>query len=410
MTSPYLTLDDVDCAGKRVLLRGDMNVPVENGVPSDTTRLQRLTKTINELTSKKARVIVLSHFGRPKSGVPDPAFSLKPVAEVLGKLLKQQVAFCEATIGPKAEAAVNAMNPGDVLVLENTRFHAGEEKNDPEFIKAIAVLGDVFVNDAFSVAHRAHATTEGLAHMLPSCAGRDMEAELNALEIALNKPEKPLMAIVGGSKISTKIKVLTNLIEKVDALVLGGGMANTFLAAEGKKMGKSLHEADMLDTARDIAKKCAARGCKLILPVDVVVAEKYGPSQATEVVAADAIPDNQMALDLGPKTAEIIAKALEGMKTVVWNGPLGAFEIAPFEQATKTVAQAVAARTKAGQLRSVAGGGDTVAVLNMAGVTDSLSYVSIAGGAFLEWLEGIALPGVEALRRTPSKSYSAAAK
>jgi phosphoglycerate kinase len=409
MLGAYLNLDDADVSGKRVLLRGDLNVPVENGVPSDTTRLQRLVKTIKKLTAKNARVIVLSHFGRPKSR-GDFSMSLAPVAKVLGDLLGKPVAFASDCIGPVAEAAVNALKPGEVVVLENTRFHEGEEKNDPEFVKQLASLGDVFVNDAFSVAHRAHASTEGVAHILPAFAGEDMREELAALAAALEQPKKPLMAIVGGSKISTKIDVLKHLTSRVDVLVLGGGMANTFLAAQGKKMGKSLVEPEMLETAREIMKNSAASGCKILLPSDVVVAEHYGAGAVTQIVSADAIPENMMALDLGPKTVEAIIKALDGMKTVVWNGPLGAFEIPPFERATKAVAQAVAASTKAGKVLSVAGGGDTIAVLNMAGVTADLSYVSIAGGAFLEWLEGRALPGVEVLRRSPSKSYTAVAK
>ncbi|MBI3419316.1 MAG: phosphoglycerate kinase [Proteobacteria bacterium] len=411
MALSFLTLDDVDCSGKRVLLRGDLNVPFENGTVGDTTRLKRLTGTIRELRGKKARIIILSHFGRPKKG-PEPEFSLKPVAEVLGRILGCAVGFCPHTVGPEAQVAVNRMQPGEVLVLENTRFHEGEEKNDPAFVKQLAVLGDVFVNDAFSVAHRAHASTEGLARGLPCCAGRDMEKELSALAKALDHPERPLMAIVGGSKISTKIDVLKNLTTKVDVLALGGGMANTFLAAQGKKLGRSLVESDMLDTARGIMAHSAKNNCRILLPEDVVVAEKLAAQVPTQTVAVDAIPDNLMALDIGPKSVAAIIKALETMKTAVWNGPLGAFEIhgplgafeiPPFEKATLDVARAMAARTKAGKLLSVAGGGDTVAVLNLAKVTEQLSYVSNAGGAFLEWLEGRELPGVEALRRRPEK-------
>jgi phosphoglycerate kinase len=401
--SPFVTLDEMDVSGKRVLLRGDLNVPVDKGAVTDATRVTRLAKTVRELVEKKAKVIVLSHFSRPKNG-PDPSMSLKPVADKLSSILSMKVAFAEDCVGPKAESAVAAMQPGEVLVLENTRFHKGEEANDPAFVKQLAALGDMYVNDAFSVSHRAHASTEGLAHVLPAAAGRDMEEELQALARALDHPEKPLMAIVGGSKVSTKLGVLKFLTAKVDAIVLGGAMANTFLAASGKKVGKSMHEPDMLDTAREIMKASDTNGCRIILPDEVVVAEKCAPGEATQVVSTNAIPENSMVLDMSPKSVEVVLKALEGMKTVVWNGPLGVFEVPPFEKGTRAVAQAVAQRTKAGKLLSVAGGGDTVAVLNMAGATRDFSYVSIAGGAFLEWLEGCALPGVEALRRAPSKS------
>jgi phosphoglycerate kinase len=404
--SPFVTLDELDVSGKRILVRGDLNIPAVNGVVGDTTRLERLSKTIRELVAKKAKVIVLSHFGRPKNGA-DPSLSLRPVAEALAKILSKPVSFAEDCIGPKAEAAVKAMQPGEVLVLENTRFHKGEEANDPAFIKQLAVLGDIYVNDAFSVSHRAHASTEGLAHVLPACAGRDMQEELQALARALDHPEKPLMAIVGGSKISTKLGVLKHLTTKVDMLVLGGAMANTFLAASGKSVGKSMHEADMLDTARAIMEASAKNGCKIFLPEEVVVAQKCEAGQPTQTVSSNAIPADAMALDTGPKAVEAVVKALDSVKTVVWNGPLGVFEVSPFEKGTKAVAQAVAQRTKAGKLLSVAGGGDTVAVLNVAGVTGDFSYVSIAGGAFLEWLEGCALPGVEALRRKPRQEKAA---
>jgi phosphoglycerate kinase len=398
MKLPFRTLDDVDCANKRVLIRGDLNVPVENGVPSDVTRIQRLARTVAELSDKKAKVIVLSHFGRPKSNA-DASLSLKPIADALGKLLSKPVAFANDCIGPQAEKAVAALQPGEVLVLENTRFHKGEEANEPGFVKELAKLGDIYVNDAFSVAHRAHATTEGLAHVLPAVAGRDMEAELEALATALEQPVKPVMALVGGSKISTKIDVLKNLTSKVDVIALGGGMANTFLAAEGINVGASLCENDMLDTARAIMANAKKNNCRMILPEDFVVVEKLEPNAKYETVPATAIPSNMRAVDVGPKTVKTIQAALEGVKTLMWNGPLGVFEVAPFGNGTKAVAEKAAQLTKAGKLLSVAGGGDTVAILNMAKVVPDFTYVSIAGGAFLEWLEGRALPGVEALRK-----------
>jgi phosphoglycerate kinase len=407
MASDFLTLDDVDVAGKRVLVRGDLNVPVENGAVGDTTRLTRFLKTIRELKNKKARVIILSHFGRPKNA-SDKSMSLAQVVPVLAKLLGEEIAFCEETVGPKAEAAVNALKPGSVLVLENTRFLPGEEKNDPVLAKQMAALGDLFVNDAFSVSHRAHVSTAGLAALLPSCAGRDMQEELEALSHALDRPQRPVMAIVGGSKISTKIAVLKHLIARVDRLVLGGAMANTFLAAQGKAVGKSLYEPEMLDVAREIMDLCG-ENCKLILPSDVVVADGLKPDAVTQIVSVDAIPSDKMALDVGPQTVKVIEQALSKVKTIVWNGPFGAFEIAPFDRATLDVAKTVAKLTQSRKLLSVAGGGDTVAALNRAGVGDKLSYVSAAGGAFLEWMEGRTLPGIEALRRD-TKAVTAATR
>lgn len=398
MTGLFRSLDDVDVAGKRVLLRGDLNVPVKDGAVTDATRLERLAHTIRELAGKGAKVIVLSHFGRPKGKV-DPAYTLKPVASALEKVVGQKVAFCEEAVGDKASAAVAQLGKGHILVLENTRYYSGEEANDNGFVTALAALGDIYVNDAFSAAHRAHASTEGLAHKLPSCAGREMQAELEALSKALEAPQRPLMAIVGGSKISTKLDLLKNLTRKVNVLVLGGAMANTFVAAQGFSVGKSLFESEMLDTARTIITESATAGCQLLLPTDMVVAKQFAANTPTHIVDAHAIGADDMALDVGPKTVQAIEVALEKCKTLVWNGPLGAFETPPFEKATLAVAHKVAALTQAHQLVSVAGGGDTVAAVNMAGVGEKLSYISTAGGAFLEWLEGRKLPGVEALRK-----------
>ncbi|NDE91148.1 MAG: phosphoglycerate kinase [Alphaproteobacteria bacterium] len=398
MSSEFLTLDDVDVSNKIILLRGDLNVPMQDGLVSDLTRLQRLVKTIDELKSKHAKIVVLSHFGRPKGKI-EPTLSLAQIVPALAKVLNAPVAFCAESTGEKAKAAIAAMKSGDVLVLENTRFHKGEEENDPALIKAFAALGDVFVNDAFSVTHRAHASTEGLAHILPSCCGRDMQNELEALARALETPVRPVVAIVGGSKVSTKLSLLNNLTAKVDVLVLGGGMANTFLAAQGLAVGKSLYEPDMLDTARKIMAESKSKGCTILLPSDVVVAGAFAANAHAQIVDATAIPADQMALDVGPKTVVAIEAALAKAKTVVWNGPLGAFEIPPFEKATIAVANRVAQLTSSGKVLSVAGGGDTVAAVNMAKVGDTLSYVSTAGGAFLEWLEGCALPGVEILRK-----------
>ncbi|MCK8637274.1 phosphoglycerate kinase [Parasaccharibacter sp. TMW2.1882] len=393
----FRTLDKAEVRGKRVLLRADLNVPMHEGAITDTTRIERVLPTIRELTEKGAKVILLSHFDRPKGKVV-PEMSLAPVGKRLGELLGRPVAFAADCVGPKAKEAVDALKDGGVLLLENTRFHAEEEKNDPEFSKALAANGDIYVDDAFSAAHRAHASTEGVAHLLPAYAGRLMEAELKALSAALESPKRPVGAVIGGSKISTKLDLIGNVLDKVDVLFIGGAMANTFLAAEGVKVGKSLQESDMHETARKIAARAKEKGCKLVLPVDAVVAREFKAGAASEVVPVDKVPEDTMILDAGPKTAELISKHLADLKTLVWNGPLGAFEIEPFDKATVEVARAAAKLTEEGKLLTVAGGGDTVSALRHAGVADRMSYVSTAGGAFLEWLEGKTLPGVEVLR------------
>jgi phosphoglycerate kinase len=393
---PFRTLDDVDVAGRRVLLRVDLNVPVRDGKITDLTRIERLSPTIRELMAKGAHVVVCSHFDRPKGKVV-PGMSLRPMAVALSEVLGTPVGFASDCIGEPAAKAVAAMTKGSVVVLENTRFHPGEEANDPEFASALAKSGDIFVNDAFSAAHRAHASTEGVTHQLPSYAGRLMQAELKALEKALHTPERPVMAIVGGSKVSTKIELLGNLVGRVDLLVIGGAMANTFLAAQGIGVGKSLQEAEMHGTAREILGRAKAANCTILLPTDAVVAREFKPNPATETVPVTAIPAGTMMLDVGPATVAALIAQLASVKTLVWNGPLGAFETPPFDTATTALALAVAAATKAGKLRSVAGGGDTVSALRHAGVIDDMSYVSTAGGAFLEWLEGKTLPGVAAL-------------
>lgn len=392
----FNTLDNVNCKGKKVLLRGDLNVPMHDGKITDTTRLERLLPTIEELVKKGAKVILCSHFARPKGKVV-PEMSLKPVGEALSHLLKKPVAFSDNCVGPDAQKAVDSMKDGDVLLLENTRFHAGEEKNDPELSKELASLADIYVDDAFSASHRAHASTEGVTKFLPSFAGRLMEAELDALNAALEHPERPVGAIIGGSKISTKLELLSNMISKVDVLIIGGAMANTFLAAQGVKVGKSLQEQDMHQTALDIMKKAKEKGCKILLPEDVVIAKELKENTPTETVDVHSVPEDQMILDVGPKTVALLNKTLTELKTLVWNGPLGAFEIKPFDKATNEVAQEAAKLTKAGKLKTIAGGGDTVSALKHAGVIHDMSYVSTAGGAFLEWLEGKALPGVVAL-------------
>jgi phosphoglycerate kinase len=393
---PFRTLDGVDVAGKRVLLRADLNVPVHDGRITDLTRLERLCPTIRELSGKGAKVIICSHFDRPK-GKRVPAMSLAPIAAALGDVLGTKVAFVDDCIGPLAEQAVAALANGDVLVLENTRYHAGEEKNDPGFAASLAALADLYVNDAFSAAHRAHASTEGVAHLLPAYAGRLMQAELEALHAALGSPERPVMAIVGGAKVSSKLELLGNLIAKVNVLVIGGAMANTFLAAQGIAVGKSLREAEMHATARDILAGAKTAGCEILLPTDAIVAREFKPNPPTEIVSISAVPPDAMILDVGPATVATLIGHIAALRTLVWNGPLGAFETPPFDAATTAVARAVAAATQAGTLRSVAGGGDTVSALHHAGVLDKLSYVSTAGGAFLEWLEGKTLPGVAAL-------------
>ena len=390
------TLDEADVRGKRVLLRVDLNVPLEDGKVGDLTRIERVAPTIREIAGKGGKVILLSHFGRPKG--PDPKQSLRPVAAAVSQVLGRPVAFAEDCVGPKAQAAVAALRPGDILCLENTRFHKGEENNDPEFVAALAALGDLWVNDAFSAAHRAHASTEGLGHRLPAYAGRAMQAELEALEKALEHPAHPVMAIVGGAKVSTKLDLLGNLIAKVDILAIGGGMANTFLAAQGRRIGKSLAEHDLVTTARKVVAAADAKGREILLPTDAVVARELAPHAPSRVVAVDAVGEEEMILDLGPRSVEHVISALARSKTLLWNGPVGAFEIEPFDDATIEIAEAAAELTEAGKLVSVAGGGDTVAALNAAGVTGRFSYVSTAGGAFLEWLEGKALPGVEVLK------------
>jgi phosphoglycerate kinase len=395
----FRTLDQAVVAGKRVLVRVDLNVPVKDGKVTDDTRIERVLPTIRELAGKGAKVILLAHFGRPK-GKPDPEQSLKPIADATAKILGQPVAFAPDCVGPMAISAVSAMKDGDVLLLENTRFHKGEEDNDPDFTNQLAQLGDIYVNDAFSAAHRAHASTEGLAHVLPSYAGRTMQAELDALEKGLGNPVRPVVAIVGGAKVSTKIDLLMNLVQKVQALVIGGGMANTFLAARGTDVGKSLCEHDLADTAKQIMIEAATAGCAIILPSDGVVAREFKAGAANEVVDIEQVPADGMILDVGPKTIKTVNEWIDRAATLVWNGPLGAFEIEPFDKATVSAAQHAAARTREGKLVSVAGGGDTVAALNHAGVADDFTYVSTAGGAFLEWMEGKALPGVDALRAT----------
>ena len=392
----FRTLDQTDVRGKRVLVRVDLNVPVENGKPADLTRIQRVAPTIREIADKGGKVILLSHFGRPKGF--DPKDSLEQFAPTIAEVLGRPVAFAADCIGEKAQAAIAAMKHGDILCLENTRFHKGEEKNDPAFVAALAALGDIFVNDAFSVAHRAHASVEGLGRKLPTYAGRTMQDELDALTKVLETPTRPLAAIVGGAKVSTKLDLLGNLLSKVDVLVIGGGMANTFLAALGHAVGKSLCEHDLLPTAREIMTIAKAKGREIVLPVDAVVAKTFEANAPSRVTAVERVAPDEMILDIGPRSVEYACSVLARVKTLVWNGPFGAFELEPFDNGTVEVAEAAAELTAAGKLITVAGGGDTVAALNTAGVTERLTYVSTAGGAFLEWLEGKALPGVEVMR------------
>jgi phosphoglycerate kinase len=389
------TLDGVDVTGKRVLLRADLNVPMQDGQVTDTTRIDRLAPTVRALTDKGARVILLSHFGRPKGR--DPKESLAPLVPTIARQFGMPVAFADDCIGPAAEDAVAALGDGQMLLLENLRFHKGEEKNDPEFAAALARLGDLYVDDAFSAAHRAHASISGIAALLPAYAGRGMAAELTALDQALGNPVHPVAAIVGGAKISTKLDLLGNLVGKVDLLVLGGGMANTFLAARGVKIGKSLCENDMLDQARAIEATAAERGCFILLPVDALVAPKFGAGQQPETIMVDGVPDDRMILDIGPASVAAIIERLRSCRTIVWNGPMGAFEIPPFDSGTVAVARAVAGLTRDGTLISIGGGGDTVAALAAAGVETDFTYISTAGGAFLEWMEGKTLPGVTPL-------------
>ena len=392
----FRTLDDIDPKGKRVLLRADLNVPMKDGKVGDATRIERLAPTIRQLSSGGARVVVMSHFGRPK-GRPEAAFSLRPLVAPLAQAIGRPVAFAEDCVGPAAERAVAALKPGDVALLENLRFHAEEEKNDPGFAKQLAALGDLYVNDAFSAAHRAHASTESLAHLLPAAAGRLMQAELDALGAALETPKRPVTALIGGAKVSTKLDLLAFITGKVDVLIIGGAMANTLLFAEGVAVGESLSERDMADTARRIIEQAKQRGCELVLPVDGVVAREFKAGAPSDTVAIDRVPADAMILDIGPRTVQAIGERLARSKTLVWNGPVGAFETPPFDAGTTALARRVAALTREGKLLSVAGGGDTVAALAQAGVVDALSYVSTAGGAFLEWLEGRTLPGVAAL-------------
>jgi len=394
--SDFRTLDDVDVRGKRVLVRVDLNVPMADGAVSDPTRIERLAPTVAEIAAKGGKVILLSHFGRPKQR--NAKDSLEPIAMVLAKHLKRAIAFADDCVGPVAQGAVAAMKDGDILCLENTRFHIGEERNDPAYVAALAALGDIWVNDAFSASHRAHASTEGLGHVLPTYAGRTMEAELVALNKALGAPQRPVAAVVGGAKVSTKLDLLGNLVAKVDVLVIGGGMANTFLAAQGIAVGKSLCEHDLAETARRILSAAKAKHCEVVLPVDAIVAKAFKAGVPSRTVAIDAVEADDMILDIGPRTVEHVISVLARVKTVVWNGPFGAFELKPFDIGTTEVAEAAAELTTSGKLVSVAGGGDTVAALNRARATERFTYVSTAGGAFLEWMEGKALPGVEALR------------
>jgi phosphoglycerate kinase len=393
----FRTLDDLAVKGKRVLVRADLNVPVADGKVTDATRIERQAPTIRELAEKGAKVILLSHFDRPKGKVV-PSMSLKILVEPLSKAVGRKVAFADDCIGPKAEAAVAALKDGEVLLLENTRFHKGEEANDPAMARELAALGDIFVNDAFSAAHRAHASTEGLGHRLPAYAGRTMQAELDALNKALEAPTKPVVAIIGGAKVSTKIDLLENLVGKVDALVIGGGMANTFLHAQGIGIGKSLAEKDLAATALRIIEKADAAKCAIILPVDAVVAFHFAANSPSHAYGLDAIPADGMILDVGPRSVARVQAAIDDAATLVWNGPLGAFEMTPFDRGTVLAAKHAAERTRAKKLISVAGGGDTVAALNQAGVAGDFSYVSTAGGAFLEWMEGKPLPGVQVLK------------
>ncbi len=394
----FRTLDDADVKGKRVLVRVDLNVPMADGKVSDLTRIRAVAPTIDEIADKGGKVILLAHFGRPK-GERVAAMSLKHVVPAVAGVIGKPVAFADDCVGEAAANAIGEMADGGVLVLENTRFHKGEEKNDPAFVDALAALGDLYVDDAFSAAHRAHASTEGLAHKLPAFAGRAMQAELEALEAALASPKRPVVAVVGGAKVSSKIDVLLHLVDKVDALVIGGGMANTFLLAKGVAVGKSLAEPDLADTARKIMIAANKAGHAIVLPLDAVVASEFKEGATATTVAIEVVPADQMILDVGPRSIAAINGWIDKASTLVWNGPLGAFEVPPFDAATLAVARHAAERTDAGKLLSVAGGGETVAALDHAGVADKFSFISTAGGAFLEWLEGKALPGVEVLRR-----------
>jgi phosphoglycerate kinase len=396
----FRNLDDADVKGKRVLVRVDFNVPMQNGEVADVSRIERNMPTITEVADRGGKVILLSHYGRPKGR--DPQESLKPVVAAVARIIGRPIAFAEDCVGEAAEKAVAALKPGDILCLENTRFHKGEEKNDPAFAAGLARLGDIYVDDAFSVAHRAHASVEAIAHLLPAYAGRAMQEELEALEKALHAPERPVAAIVGGAKVSTKLDLLGNLLTHVDTLIIGGGMANTFLAAQGKAVGKSLCENNLIKTARDIIAAAKSQNREIVLPVDVVVAQKFAAHAASRVASVDDVGAGDMILDIGPRTIEQVVSVLARTRTLVWNGPFGAFEMEPFDNGTIEVAEAAAELTAAGKLVSIAGGGDTMTALNVAGVTDRLTYVSTAGGAFLEWLEGKVLPGVEVLKASPT--------
>ena len=395
----FRTLDDAgDLAGKRALVRVDLNVPMADGQVSDATRLAAAVPTIEKLRKAGAKVILLAHFDRPK-GKRIPDMSLEPIAPALAKVLGAPVAFAPDCVGPAAASAIAAIKPGDVLLLENVRFHAGEEANDPEFAKALAANGDLYVNDAFSAAHRAHASTEGLAHLLPAYAGEQMRLELTALDKALGNPERPVLGIVGGSKVSSKLDLLRNLVTKLDKLAIGGGMANTFLYAQGHDVGASYCEKDLAETARDIIRLAGQNNCKLFLPLDIVVAEKLAPGAAARVRGLGEVDEDERILDAGPETVERLCRAMANSKTLIWNGPLGVFEIPPFDKGTVEAARYAAELARSGKLVAVAGGGDTVAALNAAGCADDFTFVSTAGGAFLEWMEGKTLPGVAALDR-----------
>lgn len=397
MTS-FKTLDDLNVEGRRVMVRVDFNVPVQDGKVSDATRLERAVPTVRELSERGAKIILLSHFGRPKGEVVAD-MSLAPVADAFCQVIGQPVAFAADSIGDVAANAIASMGNGDILLLENTRFYPGEEKNDPDYVNGLAANTDFYVNDAFSASHRAHASTEGLAHKVPSAAGRAMQHELDYLAQALSAPKRPVMAVVGGAKVSTKLDVLHNLVTKADKIVVGGGMANTFLLAMGMDVGKSLAEPDLAPTAKDILAKAGQVGCEILLPIDVVAAKAFAPNPETHVRAADQVLGDELILDMGPDSVDHYAEQLERCATLIWNGPLGAFETPPFHTATVELAKYAAKLTKAGSLVSVAGGGDTVSALNMAGVADDFTYISTAGGAFLEWMEGKVLPGVEALKQ-----------
>ena len=402
---PLATLDKLDPKGKRILVRVDLNVPVQNGQVSDQTRIERIVPTIHELLEKGGRVILLSQFDRPKGKVVSD-MSLQPIATALAPALGCPVSFMHDCVGEEVEAATLLLKDGEVLLLENTRFHPGEEKNCQELSASLARLGDVYVNDAFSAAHRAHASTAGIADHLPSFGGRLMEAELSALYAALEKPERPVGAVIGGAKVSTKLALLENMLEKVDMLAIGGAMANTFLAAQGLSVGASLKEKEMFETARNVIHRAAERKCELVLPIDVVIAQEILPNVPTRVVPVTDIPEGWMALDIGPETVACLKKKLAGLKTLVWNGPLGIFELPPFDAGTNAVAQEAGRLTTAGSLKTIAGGGDTVAALRHAGALHEMTYVSTAGGAFLEWLEGKILPGLTAISTTLEKTLS----